>query len=114
MKATLKQFSIKHKNNKFLYYTISFVRQLFPNAFPQSELDKKIATIKDFDIEYIRKRVNYYNKLEENVSLSDVVKSLINFKLRKRHKTYFFDSYEYTRYFHSGLKIDFKFGDVTF
>ncbi|HZK72177.1 MAG TPA: glycosyl transferase family 90 [Clostridia bacterium] len=114
MKATLKQFSIKHKNNKVLYYTISFVRQLFPKAFPQSELDKKIATIKDFDIEYIRKRVNYYNKLEENVSLSDVVKSLINFKLRKRHKTYFFDSYEYTRYFHSGLKVDFKFGDVTF
>jgi hypothetical protein len=114
MKAVLKHFSIKHKNNKALYYIISFLRQLTPKSFSQSELDKKIATVKDFDYEYIRKRVNYYNKLEVNISLSDVVKSLVNFKLKKRHKTYFFDSYEYTRYFHSELKADFEFGDVTF
>jgi hypothetical protein len=77
-------------------------------------LDKKISTVKDFDIEYIRKRANYYNKLDEIVNLSDGIKNLAHFKLRKQHKTYFFDSYEYTRYFNQELKADFKFGDVTF
>jgi len=77
-------------------------------------LDKKISTVKDFDIEYIRKRANYYNKLDEIVNLSDGIKNLAHFKLRKQHKTYYFDSYEYTRYFNQELKADFKFGDVTF
>jgi hypothetical protein len=110
----LKQFSFKHKNNKVLYYAIGFVRQLFPYLFFQTGLDKKISTVKDFDIEYIRKRANYYNKLDEIVNLSDGIKNLAHFKLRKQHKTYFFDSYEYTRYFNQELRADFKFGDVTF
>jgi Glycosyl transferase family 90 len=114
MKTMLKQFSFKHKNNKVLYYAIGFVRQLFPYLFFQTGLDKKISTVKDFDMEYIRKRANYYNKLDEIVNLSDGIKNLAHFKLRKQHKTYFFDSYEYTRYFNQELKADFKFGDVTF
>jgi len=114
MKTMLKQFSFKHKNNKVLYYAIGFVRQLFPYLFFQTGLDKKISTVKDFDIEYIRKRANYYNKLDEIVNLSDGIKNLAHFKLRKQHKTYYFDSYEYTRYFNQELKADFKFGDVTF
>jgi Glycosyl transferase family 90 len=113
MKTMLKQFSFKHKNNKVLYYAIGFVRQLFPHVVFQSVLDKKLLVLKDFDIEYIRKRANYYNKLNENITLSDAVKSLENFKLKKRCKTYFFDSYEYTRYFDQNLKMDYKFGDVT-
>ena len=114
METMLKQFSFKHKNNKVIYYAIGFVRQLFPYLFFQTGLDKKISTVKDFDIEYIRKRANYYNKLDEIVNLSDGIKNLAHFKLRKQHKTYFFDSYEYTRYFNQELKADFKFGDVTF
>ena len=114
METMLKQFSFKHKNNKVIYYAIGFVRQLFPYLFFQTGLDKKISTVKDFDIEYIRKRANYYNKLDEIVNLSDGIKNLAHFKLRKQHKTYFFDSYEYTRYFNQELRADFKFGDVTF
>jgi hypothetical protein len=91
MKTMLKQFSFKHKNNKVLYYAIGFVRQLFPYLFFQTGLDKKISTVKDFDIEYIRKRANYYNKLDEIVNLSDGIKNLAHFKLRKQHKTYYFD-----------------------
>jgi Glycosyl transferase family 90 len=113
MKQLLKQYSFKHKNSKLLYYGINFTRQLFPKAIFRSILERKISNVKDFDIDYIRKRINYYNKLEENVRLSDVVKNLSDFKIRKRHKTYFFDSYEYTRYFNPGLNINFEFGDVT-
>ncbi len=72
-----------------------------------------MASLKDFDIDDIRQRVNYYNKLDEQINLSDDVKYLSDFKLRKKHKVYFFDSYEYTRYFNPSLRAAFKFGDFT-
>jgi hypothetical protein len=101
-------------NNKVLYYSMNFARQLFPDKFFQSRLESKISALKDFDIDYLRKRVNYYNKLEDIIQLSADVKSLADFKMKKKNKTYFFDCYEYTRYFHPSLNIDFKFGDVTY
>lgn len=114
MKQITKKLSVRHKNNKFLYYAINFARQLFPVKFFQSRLKGKLLAIKDFDIDYIRERVDYYNKLEKNVDLSAAVSTLEDFKMKKKNKTYFFDCYEYTRYFHHGLRMDYKFGDVTF
>lgn len=97
-----------------LYYSISFIRLLFPKKYYQSRLNKRISTINDYDIGYLRKRINYYNKLEEGTKLSDNVINLGKFMLKKKDKTYFFDCYEYTRYFNPNLKVDYKFGDVTF
>lgn len=114
MKQILKSLTSKHKNNRVLYYARNFVRQFYPEIIFQARLEKKISALKDFDFEYVRKRINYYNKLETETRLSKEVESLENFKLKKKDKTYFFDSYEYTRYFHPYLYIDFKFGDVTF
>jgi len=114
MKTLLKILSLKHKNNKILYYSLSFIRLLSPKKYYQSRLDMIISTLKDYDISYLRKRINYYNKLEEVMLLSDKVISLGDFMLKKKDKTYFFDCYEYTRYFNTDLKVDYKFGDVTF
>lgn len=114
MKTFLKKLSFKHKNNKVLYYTIGFARQLVPGKFFRLRLNKKMAAVKNYDYEYLKKRVNYYNKLDQNVSLSANIKSLQNLKLKKKNKTYFFDSYEYTRYFDNSFRADFKFGDVTY
>jgi len=114
MDSRLKKFSVKHKNNKFLYYIVNFGRQIFSCKYFLPGLDKKMTTLKNYDTDYIKKRINYYNKLEENISLSDYVKSLESFKMRKKNKTYFFDTYEYSRYFSHDLRMDFKFGDVTF
>ncbi len=114
MNPIFKKLSDKHKNNKVLYYATSFTRQLIPKRIFQSALERKLSALKDHNIDYISKRVNYCNKLEKNVNLSDASESLTNFKLRKKDKTYFFDCYEYTRYFQSDLKADFTFGDVTF
>ena len=114
MKTLLKILSLKHKNNKLLYYSVSFIRLLFPKKYYQSRLNKKISSLKDYDIEYIKKRINYYNKLEEVTKLSDNAINLGRFMLKKKDKTYFFDCYEYTRYFSPELKVDYKFGDVTF
>lgn len=114
MKQIFKKLSWKHKNNKVFYYGINFARQLLPERIFQLQLARKMSALKNYDIDYIKKRVNYYNKLELNVSLTDDAASLANFKMKKKNKTYFFDSYEYTRYFQPDLRVKFEFGDVTF
>jgi hypothetical protein len=112
MKPIFKKLSGKHKNNKVLYYARNFARQLLPGKLHQRQLEKRLAELKDHDADYLRRRVNYYNKLEEKKVLSESVGSLYNFKMKKKNKTYFFDSYEFTRYFPADLKADFKFGDI--
>ncbi|MGM0532846.1 MAG: glycosyl transferase family 90 [Bacteroidota bacterium] len=68
---------------------------------------------KQEDQSYILKRVNYYNKLTREVPIQKGVK-LRNFRLPRKLKTYFFDTYRYTRYFDSDLKIQYCFGDITY
>jgi len=58
-------------------------------------------------------RVNFYNKLDRDINLSENVSELSKLKIKNFHKTYFFDSYEFTRYFKSSLKMNFLFGDIT-
>lgn len=89
MKTLLKILSLKHKNNKLLYYSVSFIRLLFPKKYYQSRLNKKISSLKDYDIEYIKKRINYYNKLEEVTKLSDNAINLGRFMLKKRIRLIF-------------------------
>ena len=114
MKDTLKKLSWKHKNNRVLYYFKSYSRLLFPGKLFRSRLEKKLSEIRDFDFDYLSNRVNYYNKLTEKAELSASVEDLSNFRFRRNEKAYFFDSYEYTRYFNNSLKAAFEFGDVTY
>ena len=58
-------------------------------------------------------RVNFYNKLDRDINLSENISELSKLKIKNIHKTYFFDSYEFTRYFKSSLKMNFLFGDIT-
>jgi len=58
-------------------------------------------------------RVNFYNKLDRDINLSENILELSKLKIKNFHKTYFFDSYEFTRYFKSSLKMNFLFGDIT-
>jgi hypothetical protein len=70
------------------------------------------------DEEQILDRVNYYNKLDEIILISNKMIPLLEFKRPKKKKgqsansSYFFDSYQYTRYFSNSLKIAFLFGDI--
>jgi hypothetical protein len=113
MVPALKDFFFKHKNNKLRYYLISYARHFIPSKIFHSSLKAKMSYADDFDSEYLKRRVNYYNKLEHAVSLSDYAITLENFKLSNKNKTYFFDSYEYTRYFNRKFRICYKFGDLT-
>tara|TARA_R110002073_G_scaffold313380_3_gene485340 strand:- start:46468 stop:47433 length:966 start_codon:yes stop_codon:yes gene_type:complete len=105
-----KRLSFKHKNNKFKYYVLNYLRQLLPSSYYQKKLTKKISNSLDYD--KIEKRVNYYNKLILKVDLNNSAIKLSDIKREKGKKTYFFDLYEYGRFFQQNLRGHFLFGDI--
>ncbi len=109
----IKRLSPKHKNNKFFYYAGNFLRQLIPAKFYEIRLQKLLSRLTKYDTDYILDRVNYYNKLNKVTELGNDSVQLKDFKLKKKSKTYFFDTYEYVRYFPKHLKIAYLFGDIT-
>jgi hypothetical protein len=102
-----------HKNIKQLYYAKNALLLLIPRWFFQNRLHRMILSGPDDDIDYLNKRVNYYNKLNDISLLPKKVKSLNELRRGKKHTTYFFDSYEVTRYFNPKLHVNFEFGDIT-
>lgn len=109
----LKKLEWKHKNNKFLYYLKVLTHELLPSAPFQSKLSKRLASISDFDIGYIKRRVNYYNKLSKMAPLSDQAIQLAKLKVPKKQRSYYFDTTEFTKFFDRNLRFKFLFGDVT-
>jgi hypothetical protein len=112
MFSNFKRLSFRHKNNKAWYYIKNHIRQYVPTSFFERKLQKKLAEIDNFDKEYIYKRVNYYNKLEKVTPLSNKAIALSELKQGDNSKVYFFDAYEFIRYFTQKLKAFFVFGDV--
>jgi hypothetical protein len=105
--------SLKHRNNKQKYYFLNYLSLLIPDFIFRCRLKIKLNSLKKFDLEYIKRRVNYYNKLSKKNNLIKVEKSLESFKIKNYHRTYFFDTYEYTRFFEKKLKLKMLFGDIT-
>ena len=97
------------KNAKLSYYIRNILGLLIPSYFYQ-----KIVTSYALDTvgEKLQKRVDYYNKLTETFRPSDTLKTIKAFKKEKK-KTYFFDLYEYLRYFPNHLRVSYLFGDIT-
>ncbi|MEO9894688.1 glycosyl transferase family 90 [Aurantibacter sp.] len=106
----------KNKNNKVEFYIINYIRQLIPVKFHQKRLEGKLKSIESFNNEEIRSirfRVEYYNKLVNSIDLSSTTQKLSDLTIKNSLKTYYFDLYEYSRYFNQILKGHFLFGDIT-
>jgi hypothetical protein len=111
-----KRLSFRHKNNKPWYYARNYIRQIIPVSVYQRKLKRKLAEFNRLDKaeqEYILNRVNYYNKLTLT-SLSDKAQAISTLQLGKKMKVYFFDAFEFVRYFPSWLRAIFVFGDVIY
>lgn len=104
--------SWKHKNNKIFYYLRNYLRQLLPVSYFNSKLVSKFNHIASVDLDLVNKRLNYYNRLEDNCDLSSIARQLSDLKVKEERKTYFFDLYEFSRYFDQSLKGNFLFGDI--
>ena len=105
----LKRVSYKHKNNKILYYLVNYIRQFIPSTFYQKKLAQEIHSKQQ--LRDILKRVAYYNKLSNTITLKSPVQ-LSDIKTVPGSKVYFFDLYQYSRYFNQKLKGLFLFGDI--
>lgn len=102
------------KNPKFIYFLVNILRQWQPKFLFRMRLERTLATLdKRADKEYILSRVDYYNKLQPGAQLPDDAPILANHKVKKP-KVYFYDTYEYTRWFSPSFKWGFCPGDVIF
>ncbi|TKC02919.1 glycosyl transferase family 90 [Pedobacter frigoris] len=102
------------KKNKLSYYTVSFIRWVIPAIFYRRQLTKKLAVLNKYDMADVMERVNYYNKLERNIPIgkgSIPVKDLRKFK---KPKAYYFDTFEYARYFNPFFRLNLLIGDITY
>lgn len=104
----------KHKNNRPIYYARAILRELFPDYFCRLQLKSKLKAQTRFDIVSVQKRVNYYNKLDNCKHQLKFLPKLSDFKIPKKIRVYYFDNYEYTRFFSKNLRAAFLPGDITY
>lgn len=101
---------------KFFYYLKSCTILLTPHfilkARKQRFLQKYYPKYNNADLQ---SRLDYYNKLKEKKQIPQSSPTLAQHKLKNVNysKVYFFDSYEYTRYFSKTLPWLFRPGDIT-
>jgi hypothetical protein len=98
------------KNTKLFYYAKNILRLFSISSYFQKRLIKILQDPEE--LEYIYDRVNYYNKLTNPFELQQDAKSIKAFRKHERKKTYYFDLFEYLRYFKESLKISYLFGDI--
>ena len=102
------------KNNKFIYYVKAYARELTPKFVCRrrcKSLLQAIATRPDAD--YIKQRIDYYCRLNTPITLGSDSPTLGEHH-RSKSKVYYFDSYEFTRYFPDHLQWRFLKGDITY
>lgn len=103
------------KNPKFIYFGVNFFRLMIPKFVYRYRLERKLKSVeKRSDADYIKERVVYYNKLSTAVELPLFATALAEHKVPKKQKVYFFDTYQYVRWFPQNFKWGYCPGDVTF
>ncbi len=103
------------KNSKWIYFGVNYIRFLTPKFIFRSKLKKTLANFSSCsDKAYIEQRVDYYNKLSISKQLPENASKLENHTLQKKKKVYFFDTYQYTRWFPLSFRWFYVPGDITF
>jgi len=100
-----------NKNTKLTYYLVNIFRLLTPDIFFRQKVKNLLEA--ENNLEKLRKRVNYYNKVENSFAITPQNITIKMFIKKEKKKTYYFDLLEHLRYFEKNLKISYVFGDVT-
>lgn len=104
------------KNSHIIYYIKAFSMLLTPTCVLRARERRLLASYhKRADKEKINDRVNYYNQLEQVVALPDNSPQLEHHTYQEHQcsSVYFFDTFEFTRYFPRKLHWNHQPGDVT-
>lgn len=100
------------KQNKLFYYLKGYLNFLLPAG---KNYQQKITSIERKlsaeQLKHVEERVNYYCKTSIKPDYSE--SRIQDLKKAKTPKSYYFDIYEYAKYFDGNLYINFVFGDVT-
>ena len=87
MKVIPKNF----KNNKFLYYLKGFFHSYYlQSLYTKTNFQKFYSSIPNEKLDYILKRVNYYNKIENNNQFNKIWPKLSDLRIKKKRKNIFF------------------------
>lgn len=106
------------KNPKWRYYLASYAWWKLPHCFHKIFLDKALKALRlRNDADYIRERVDYYNKLADNCAFSPEAfrEGSVTLKDQRltRQKVYFLDSIRYAKAFDPSLRWILLPGDIT-
>ncbi len=102
------------RNTKPPYYTRNFLRWCLPRGITRWRLAGTLASLAGRpDRDLIERRVDSCNKLDALTPLPASAPRIGDLRLRRKLTVYFFDCYEYLRWFDPALRWDHLFGDVT-
>ncbi|MER9296052.1 glycosyl transferase family 90 [Mesorhizobium sp. M0621] len=101
--------TIARTTAKVYYYARNLARDVVPQALFRRQLADRLKKARLSD-EAVRRRLNYYNKLQEAFTPSPAAVRID--KLPSTPTMYYYDLREFARYFDPALLVDVKFGDV--
>ena len=114
MKPNFRNRIFHYKSAKPLYFVRNFVRYWTPRPLLQRRLKGLLAEVEARpDRDYILQRVDYYNRLPQLVETPAALRPLAEHRFGTIQSAYFFDSYEFTRFFDDRLRWAIEPGDVT-
>ncbi|MBZ9993195.1 glycosyl transferase family 90 [Mesorhizobium sp. BH1-1-4] len=94
---------------RVFYYARNVARDIAPQVLFRARLAGRLESAR-LSGEAARRRLNYYNKLQDGFAPSANAKRIS--KLPFTPTMYYYDLKEFARYFDPGLLIDLEFGDV--
>jgi len=101
------------KNTKTPYYARNMLRWCLPRAITRRRLAGMLASLAGRpDRDLIEYRVDYCNKLDAVTPLSASAPRIGDLRLGRKLTVYFFDCYEYLRWFDPALRWQYLFGDI--
>lgn len=101
------------KQNKLYYYFLGYLRFLLPKGNYIQAVQKLKNQLTEEQLKKVEERVAYYCKdmpSQMVLSVDSIVKDL---RKPRTPKAYYFDAYQYARFFDENLAFHFVFGDVT-
>jgi len=100
------------KKNKLIYYLISYLRYFFPKLNSIKTIEKIQTKLRKVELIEIHRRVQYYNKIDDTIATASIKTKINDLRHPKTPKAYFFDTYQFARYFDYNLPLSWIFGDV--
>ncbi|MER8375256.1 glycosyl transferase family 90 [Mesorhizobium sp. M1406] len=101
--------TIQRTTARVFYYARNVLRDIAPQALFRWRLAGRLERARLSD-EAVRRRLNYYNELQDAFSPSPAAVRLDN--LPPTPTMYYYDLREFARYFDPALLVDVEFGDV--